>query len=491
MDNILLRYLTVQVIEKAIRLNRLFDIALDYGSDSERDVVDTFKRHLNSIKEDIFFAVTFLGPIERELPHNMYKSLFRIVTTSFHSLDELHLHLSYIQSIAIRPETPVFVRALFEPFSNLMKPKGTFSVVLSDTYMFEEVDLSLYLSEQAGLTINSGHRTPTLFLPKVESENPLQWGTLVHEMGHGITEPINEIFARIEGDVISGGTSKGKEMLLNWIEEVYCDVVSLHLLGPAYLASFIDFIVIIGSEGFLESFSLSHPPPRYRIWLMYQVLEKKGITANFLNPLYNNFPELGGFFYWLFEERCKAERGLFAHPLEDTSKLWINMRNFRDRIEEQVEDIVPFEKAIPTFDPRKFKKLYDRLQEGIPIGSYSLVKIESEDDEALEALRWIDKNIQCKEGTNREEHKEYLKKALKRVKETPCTVAEIINAGWLFKCERIYLDLIMDLNSLDPDMEQEFGRQLFRLDDLLRNSIETSFLNSLFSLGDIDKNGSN
>jgi hypothetical protein len=70
-----------------------------------------------------------------------------------------------------------------------------------------------------------------------------------------------------------------------------------------------------------------------------------------------------------------------------------------------------------------------------------------------------------------------------RVREAPCTIAEIVNAGWLYKCEQIYADAAARIQKFDIDngMDEEFALKLLNLDNLLRNSIETSYLATLFS----------
>jgi hypothetical protein len=66
------------------------------------------------------------------------------------------------------------------------------------------------------------------------------------------------------------------------------------------------------------------------------------------------------------------------------------------------------------------------------------------------------------------------------VVETPCTIAEILNAGWVYKCEEIYARAAENLHMLDNTMESTFQSDVLTLDDLLRNSIETARLHSLF-----------
>ncbi|MFC1817117.1 hypothetical protein ACFL0M_14545 [Thermodesulfobacteriota bacterium] len=321
-------------------------------------------------------------------------------------------------------------------------------------------------------------KKPTLFLPKIEFENPLQWATLVHEMGHAVPDNISKLLSKEDYDNICSGSKTDQEIFKNWAEEIFCDLLSLHLLGPAYLASFIDFVTVKGHK-LLENFSVTHPPPRYRIWLMCCVLRKKGISANFSTSI-SGENDLSNFFYALFENRCEVRRIYFKDfPLSmNTDKINIDARLFWNRMEEIVEKFVPFNESIPPFDQNKFKHLVSRLEKNIPIGAYSSSNL-SDNTITIECLNDIEKIISTeKDEQNNIEAK--LKKAFDTIRERPCTIAEIINAGWLYKCEKIYLQTINILNRFDKEQQNIFKDKLYRLDGLLRNSIETSYLTQLF-----------
>jgi hypothetical protein len=265
----------------------------------------------------------------------------------------------------------------------------------------------------------------------------------------------------------------------------------LQLLGPAYLASFIDFVVIVGSEGLLEEASYTHPSPRLRICLMREVLENKGIGAYFTEPMPfdsggdGTLGELGYFYYQLFEERARAERE-FLGPmkLQPSHKFPIDIRSFWENLEDHLQEFIPPNQRVKAFEPKKFQYLLDRLRAGTPIGSYSPFQVESGNEQAVASIAAIEELL----ATGRDE-REAIKKKLSiiqdRVKESPCTVAEIMNAGWLFKCQEVYMSLVCDESFIDSDVwdeqESRLRDKLFSQDRLLRNSIETSHLHSLLS----------
>jgi len=479
MDNLTLKFLVVQILEKILRMERFLDNAALMGARSDQEVVNTFKSHLNVIKTEFYFTVRHVGA--KKLSENSVPIILRLLATCFHSVDQLHLHLAYVVGQWTSPEARVFVKAVFENFGAGLTKNKDLSVVLSDTYMFEETDLATYLAQRAGISNKNNLQTPTLFLPKVEAENPLQWGTLIHEMGHAVAEKVKTIMTPAEVKAIAGDSEVGTHVLFDWLEETYCDLISLHLLGPAYLASFVEFIMVIGSEGFLEKASATHPHPRMRVFTMFSRLEKRSVKCSFSCDETKPWGDLASLYYKLFEDRCRLEREHLNPPFQAVETLPINVAQFRTCLEAHVEEVVPIDKSLKTFDQRKFSKLSQRLEDGIPIGSYSPVQVEKGDKEALESMKLLRKRLQSGKTENRTEIETHLNSIRSRVRETPCTIAEIVNAGWLYKCEKIYYEALSKLGSFGPEQEEKFKAQLFSLDALLRNSIETSYLNTLFS----------
>lgn len=455
------------------------DRALNSVPSSDKDVVNAFIDYLARIKAEFYSVFQCFSSDEMELTENMYEALLRHISSCFHDLDELHIELSYIHGHWTPPEAFVFVKSLFAPLKQIATGKNKLSVVLSDTYMFEEFDLRQYLYGGTAKSLDPYSQTPTLLLPKLEFENPLQWGTMVHEMGHAFYEPSNSIFNEDEINEMSKGSTLAKKVINNWTEEIYCDLLSLHLLGPAYLVSFVEFITIIGSEGLLESFSDTHPPPRFRIVLMWQVIKNKGLESKLINPLNTKHIELADFYYELFEERCKAERKYFGPSIKTKGALSFDMNVFRNRIEERVEKIIPLDKKNSTFNIEKFKFLYKRLKKGVPIGAFSNDILNGNDEQYLTKLQEIDRIVNETPNVYNPDVEKLLETVFNRVSEEPCSTAEIINTGWLFKIEKIYKNLIDNIRDISPSNELNFKEDIRAMDALLKNSIETSFLTQL------------
>ena len=479
MDNTALCNFAVQVIERIFRLERLLNLALDRELKIDREVILTFVQHLTVIKEHLFEPLKYIGGFKEEISYRNYRNTLKVISHCIIAIDRLHIHLSYIPGTMPTPETNAFVKALFQPFQEYIPPNQNISVILSNTYMFEEVDLNKYLSNSTNyFYVKQNEIKPTLFLPKMEFENPLQWATLVHEMCHAIPNNKNKLLNDIDYKKICNENEINIEILKRWAEEIFCDLLSLHLLGPAYLASFIDFVTVKGHE-LLEDISTTHPPTRYRIVLMNRILRKKKITAEFMNPV-SGKSNLAEYFYWFFEERCEMQREYFMGFSTSTisKDMNIDFREFYNCIEEVVEEFIPFAKSIQPFNQDKFKHLVSRLEKNIPIGAYSSSKLTSSSD-CLKCLKDIDEALIS--NPDQDNIKKNLYKAFDIVKETYCTIAEIINAGWIYKSEKIYLKAFKVLNKFNIEEQNRFKEKIYRLDSLLRNSIETSYLSQLFS----------
>lgn len=76
-------------------------------------------------------------------------------------------------------------------------------------------------------------------------------------------------------------TSRVNEILPSWIQEIGADIFGLLLFGPAYLFASIHFFLITGT---LDNASISHPPNRLRLRVLFETLSKDySIADTFAN----------------------------------------------------------------------------------------------------------------------------------------------------------------------------------------------------------------
>lgn len=472
-DNLLLRYYCIQVLERIHRMESLLFAARPYATAADDGLLSTLSDHVGAIRTEFFTILEGLGDPQDELNEYTYTSVLQFAGSCFRGIDEAHLQLRHLRGKWTQPETPVFIKALFGPILGTEKKTMRLGVVPSDEYVFEAADVSNYLSTASA-------ETPTLFLPKLEAGNPLHWGTLVHEMGHALADAVAKVFEdpAVDGYAqdAAGFQPKNLEMLRNWSEEFYCDALAIKLLGPAYLASFADFLVLPGTRSDLLSWSSTHPAPRWRVSTMSELLRKSSINqyVAFEAPLAPEWGDLGSFFTALYHGRASRKLALRRTPVPQAE---LDVRAFD-------ELILPKILALPeaysgTFlDARKLPILSARLRRGVPIGTSRLCDLgdaRAAEREASENLRALGGAVaEGAGGVHRISGP--LSKLQEAVREVPSTIPEIINSGWLYKVEHIYFPAMMELNSFSEMQGQMFANKLIELDGLLRISIETASL---------------
>jgi hypothetical protein len=123
------------------------------------------------------------------------------------------------------------------------------SIALTDSYGFIEFDLGEFLSKQlTALDLHSFRPKGSeivLTLPKVEADNPLMWGILVHEIAYSIVN-----YYRILEEVIAHTPRyfdlehSDRDILRRLTLKACADLTALRLLGPSYLFSFASMSIL-------------------------------------------------------------------------------------------------------------------------------------------------------------------------------------------------------------------------------------------------------
>ncbi|MEW5926630.1 MAG: hypothetical protein AB1941_04040 [Gemmatimonadota bacterium] len=459
------------------RMEALLESSGSVAHPTDARVVQAFLKQIGKTKEELLEIVPVLGSIEAELDDHAYGAFLKFVSASLHNIVYMHQHLSFVNTRWTPQETDVFLKAVFAPLEATSGIRRPLSVVPSNSYMFEETDLSSYLLQR---DTNPGDgATPTLFLPKLEASNPLQWGTLVHEMGHAFSEPIRTFLKSrdVEKDilVIVGQRPQNVGVVLRWAEEIFCDLLAVRLLGPAYLASFVDFIVVLAaSEGILSP-SYTHPFPQWRVGIISDHLKEANVSRLVrLTRSQRQWPDLVRFFIELFEERSWAERRYLGGTGE---RAVIDVRELDDRIIRHLPELLP-QGDLTAIKETKLPLLRDRLLRRIPIATVSIFEETKNKPAALQRLRALQESLRSADGQDVEAELAYLQEG---VRERPCSVAEIVLAGWLHKVEDLYFPAIMELEAFTRKQGEEFAGQVLQLDGLLRTSIESAYLATILS----------
>lgn len=432
----------------------------------DTEVISIFLKALDAILDNLRPIIARLSE-EMVLDEWERLAIVRRLSDIFNSVDKLHIHLQFIYGIWVRPETQVFIKSVLEFIPSDRRPEKV-NIILSNLYSFLETDLSSYVEDvlsPMGVCVDFQNQSPSIFLPKIEVDNPLNWAILVHECGHIDSQGIINLLERPE-IIPAKSDAPTKEVLRRWAEEIYCDVFATQILGPAYLASFATFALVVAGGGGSEISYETHPADIVRISIIQEILEKNNLKVALAEPRLNS-ADVSSLFYNVLEERAKLDRQYVSPFVKQLQPQFI-LQEFVDAICEQVDQVISLSQQLTVKDFARIDGLAKRLSNEILIGSYQNPKlIESVRESFLKGR--IDQ--------------ERLDEAKSAVQESRVLLWEIVNAGWLHKIENIYpraftLFFGSDNTSIEKKVTS-WGEELEGIDRLLLKSIESSEIQRL------------
>jgi hypothetical protein len=457
MNNLVEKYIVVEILEKIFRIKKFIYSNNSLIRDSSNKItVEVFENALNKILGNLELPIKALN--NKTISTAERIAINRRLSNIFYIIKGFHSKLKYIHSDWVKSETYTFTNRLIK---NLAEQESLLkiNIVLSNEYSFKENNLVNKFNEvfQQSQTIftNKDFHCPTLFLPKIEFSNPLNWAILAHEIGH-----LNESEVKTFTDIseIDGTLNvKNREILRRWAEEIYCDIFALNILGPSYFVSFVSFALVTTGLGGNCKSSFTHPSNMLRIRFLHEYLNRNEFNIELESNLFGKI-EINNFFYRMIEDFDKVDRILLETSIPNDVEIE-ELTNFFDLIREKSKKI----STVSNVDANELKiisSLKDRLKRGIPIGSYH-------DKDYVEINKLL------------EEKKEFsLIKNL--VSERGTSIREILNAGWINKVSNHFPMIIETLFERDVfDIKESiFFMEKFinESDDRLLNSIEVSEL---------------
>ena len=478
--NLTVRYVWLQTFERVERMCAILNSDHRSTRNAERQVIETFRLRLEEVRGTLFSALASLGSVDAEMDDALCGSFLRLTSASMADVHHMHRHLSLIDSRWTPPEAYAFVHALFSPLQSHAVHR--LSVVPSDTYMFEQAHLSALLNSA---TARNAPSAPTLFIPKIEAANPLQWGTLVHEMGHAFSSHVDEFLDRcfVENTKLLPSITRERpqhsRVVRNWTNELFCDLLATFLLGPAYIASFVDFS-LVAAPASQDPFgsSHSHPAAQWRLSLIWDTLKDTATDAHvgLTSELGQCWPDLGTFMREIFATRVELDKKYLGGS---SNRAPIDARVLKEEIVTHLPSLV---RAIGAEAPRlaRVRYLRERLDRKVPIATVSLFEQSQSREEARQRVVKFQESLRFRPA-DADASRGELVDLLAGVRETPCSVAEIVCAGWLHKIEAIYLPQLARLEAFTPESGSELFRSLLQVDALIRTSVETSYLSTLLS----------
>lgn len=467
-----LEFAAAQLFERLARTDRFLSNARrDVAKSSER-VLDTLSAHVSSIRKDLIDACGDFANMS-DTPDKLDGAAMLLnISTLFNEFERIHERLSYVSRALRNSQLELFVRAVFEDASRRLGRALMVSVVPSDRYEFEEIDVHRALFSTAGT------EAPTLFLPKIEFDNPLHWNPLVHEFGHTLVDlaespPLDDRFAT------------GGDVLRRWFEETYCDLLATRLLGPAYLASLVDFMIATSADRYIETSTPTHPDDRFRVTAVLALVQSDGLAIR-----YGEITDLAEFCFRLFEARARLERQYLDLQGHRSVAAPDGIVDLRTHVIDNVSTIVPEPLSGVQFEPAVLQPLCERLAAGIPIGCIhrGVDTFEDATAAATELDRFAIKHNAWAAGHTHYKHEEvaaadleaidkHLDRMRSAVRERACSIAEILNAAWLYKFNDIYFPFMRKCGSdLTADVIERFATDIFRLDDVIRTSVDVSYM---------------
>jgi hypothetical protein len=452
-DNFLYKYLILELYEKLYRLKKYINTCKKFDRKNSDDrILLLFSNSISIIGDEINELCCELNA---DLHDNDKFAIILNISKNSKAISKIHEELKNLHSSWILPEIKTFTNEITS--GEINSPKDTY-IILSDNYTFLERNLGKkFESELKGVYsrlekpsfLQENH---SFIIPKIEFSNPLNWTILVHEAGHLHSDMIKAIRDNpaIMPDNIQ---SLNEKIIKNWAEEIFCDIYSISILGPAYFISFVSFALLSSLDYGISADSELHPAVVIRASIMIHYLKDNNLLFKSEWGI-EDYTDI--FYNWLINQsyiyRDRAE-----NTIEGLTKF---NRNLRKIIKEL--DLCKF--SINEVESKNIKNLLDKLNKGVPIGS---VCIENGSDS---------KEILKKANLNEME----IRTLKNSVSERGCKIWEILNTGWIYKLEQsceigeqIFFGEKYQNESIMKKINR-YGEEIDFLDERLLASINTS-----------------
>lgn len=454
--------LLAESVDKIIRMEAFLDDVMGYASEDDINIIKYYQSIIKLIKIDL------IDPAEELKLHHGKDTTREILIPCvnkclrvFLRIKKLHILLGYVPSIQARTEIYTFAKSLLKEIPSIKDKKLELSIVLSDIYNYEEINIGKTLNEAGVVGQTIPEDRVILELPKLEKDNPLMWAILVHEIGHMLDNNYLKVTEQIFTDI--NLPSKQLRVLKNWTKEIVSDMISLRIMGPSYLMSFMFFNLLLGD---VETYSTTHPSAKYRISLMESKLKDYEFGTEDINDILKLVEEIQTFEYNLDTNYCPECGNELKQNIP--KKLTKKFNTIVDKVINKIDDINL--NQFTTENNHRSEILSSFFKDRIPISSSRKV-----DDGELRKL--------CKSFKKNQDN---IYDLLKRFEEKPNLISEIINAGWIHKTKYafpVFVKLFFE-NDDDFDKKYEAYRKfLNQNDNLLLKSIEIADIHSLFEIG--------
>ena len=283
-------------------------------------------------------------------------------------------------------------------------------------------------------------------------------------MGHKVDKS-KQISEKITEEHEIVGTKEEEEITVNWLSELFADLFSVRILGPAFPISFISYCLSLPSSNTPQ---VSHPADSIRISIQKEYLyEEMNLgSIDFLESYMEFFKAHIDKLSLVFSDQNSPTN--LPEPICSVEKM-INL------IKPELENL-----NIGMFSRENLENsriLADELSKGIPINA-----VRPSEKEMKKKYKEIEKKLsECTPGDER------IKSILHEVLQSPSKICEILNAGWIdrqrngsetFKKSFINQDISTD--EIYRKAFRDYSDHVFERDIILLKSIEASRIHQIY-----------
>lgn len=460
------QFIILELIEKTIRLeNYIRKNSSKNRKNSNDAVIEIFQKSLDSLYLEIEYLILEVNSLDNNSTSDEIFCIQQLLATYYETIKKMHEELSVLNTDWLKLETYTFVEQIYDNYFKHIKAPEV-NIILSDNYSFIETNLedrfakiinSLYDNDYNYITEDS----PAIVIPKIEYSNPLVWTFLVHELAHLNKDEIKKLCSNpklIPSDLNNKDKAKYESILKKWAKEIYCDILAINIMGPAYFLTLMSYALLESLITGFGAYSSKHPPFEIRLELLHYYIDKNNeeittITLNDANKSIHSY---------LYEMSEVINENLFnSNKLNSNKPLLNKLMIFESFLRKELIKV--------SDNPKQMDSIYilvKSLKKKIPIGGYRIPTNDINDS----------KKIKTKDF-NLDEFEEIKRSLTDRKTE----LWEIINAGWVYKVENLipYGQKIFFKNKKNWNINKRFkkySKKLDLLDDRLLVSIETSKL---------------
>lgn len=458
-------------LEKIIRIEIYLNDVLLHASEDEIKIIEFYKKTLKIIRNKLEDPTDLLRKYhEGKFSIKASNSFIKNCLNTSISIRYFHEELfPYLPVIKTRAETYTFIKNLLQ---ETIEIKSKPAIILTDIYDYEERNITQDLKNKSIIKSGEIEEQIIIGLPKAEKDNTPMWAILVHEIGHDLAENYLDISEKIIKEGIFDKNIKfdHQTILINWVNEIISDLLSLRMIGPSYLYSFILHTLLISED----AHNHTHPSPNRRMLIMISILEKRGFELKQIKDLYNLICVRQSYSktLMLVDDTCLT-CGKINDPISEMEEI---KKEFDQLVDISIKII--YKINIKEYIPENLetcKKMTENLNNFIPISSSRKIN----DEELKKKLKSFNN------GRNND-----IYTLLEQFEESPNTISDIINAIWLHKINNSYSKFIKIFFEDNEEGNDTFDKKyanykkyLVDNDMLFLKSLEIADMHSLLKLG--------